>query len=392
MPDPFAVNRKVIFSLFLVHFIGDFFQSFVKPLFPVLADKFSLSLAQVGMIAGVSTLLAFLVQPVFGILADRYRPRLIVVTGTLVASVFIPLVGVAPGFGVTLVLIGLGSVGSAMYHPTAAGMVSGFAGRHPGFSLSVFGLGGTLGFALGPLVLAVYVTRFGLERLPWTMLAGLCACALLIVLLPSVERNGAGPSGLLYSIREGLGDVWKPIALIWTLAVSRAFIEQAVLTFIPVLYAAEGHSLVSVGTVVSLFTVGGSFSAVLCGHLVDRIGFRPVYFFSFVLTTPCLLLFIHGTGGWVYPLAVLAGFLALATLFPALALAQKVAPKSRSLVSSIVMGLTLGTAGILMPVAGKLADIFGMRAVLSGISLLPLVVLALVRYLPEPGAEPIPPA
>ncbi len=166
---------------------------------------------------------------------------------------------------------------------------------------------------------------------------------------------------------------------------TRALLEQDTLTFMPVLFASEGYSLVAVGTIISLFSVGASISAVVCGHLVDRIGFRPVYYFSFALTTPCLILFIH-SGGWiVYLLAFFSGFLALATMFPSVALAQQVAPQSKSLVSSIIMGLTLGTGGILMPVAGKLADIFGMRPVLVFVAIIPFLMLVLIRYLPEPG-------
>jgi FSR family fosmidomycin resistance protein-like MFS transporter len=162
-------------------------------------------------------------------------------------------------------------------------------------------------------------------------------------------------------------------------------VEQSLLTFIPVLTASEGHSLVSVGSIVSLFTVGGSVSALVCGHLVDRIGFKPVYFFSFALSSPSILLFIHADGWQLYPLAFVSGFLLLATLFPALALAQKVAPRGRSLVSSIVMGLALGIAGLLMPLAGRMADAFSIRPVLAVIAFIPLAAVLLIRYLPEPG-------
>ena len=141
----------------------------------------------------------------------------------------------------------------------------------------------------------------------------------------------------------------------------------------------------SVGSILSLFTVGGSISAIVSGHLVDRIGYKPVYLFSFALSSPCILLFIHGSGWKLYSMAFLCGFLLLATLFPAVALAQKIAPKGRALVSSIVMGLALGTAGILMPFAGMMADTFGIRTVLSYLAFIPLAALFLIRYLPEPG-------
>ena len=384
MTDTTPINKKAIFALFLIHFIGDFFQSFIRPLLPVLADKFDLNLTQVGMITGLATFMAFLIQPFFGYLADRYRTRLILVVGSFAGAICIPLVGIAPYFWLVLLLIGLGSISSAIYHPTAAGMVSVYAGRRTGLAMSVFGLGGTLGFTLGPIVCSGYVTLMGLQRLPVLTAFGVVVFGVLFIMIPAAGAAGYSRSDFFGSLQESLGEVWKPVLLIWSIACSRAFVEQALLTFIPVLTAAEGHSLVAVGSILSLFTVGGSVSAIVCGHLVDRVGFRPIYFFSLAFSSPCILLFIHAADWQVYPFAFLSGFLLLATLFPAVALAQKVAPKGRSLVSSIVMGLALGTAGLLMPFTGRLADAFGIRAVLYCAALIPLAALVGVRYLPEP--------
>ena len=383
--DAAQINKKAIFALFLIHFIGDFFQSFIRPMLPVLADKFSLNLTQVGMITGIATFMAFLIQPIFGYLADRYRTRLILLIGSFVGAICIPLVGIAPYFGMVLLLIGLGSISSAIYHPTAAGMVSAYAGRRTGLSMSIFGLGGTMGFTVGPIVFAGYVTLWGLHRLPYLTFLGVLVFIFLFILIPAADGENQTQRDFIGSLRESIGGVWKPVVMIWAIAFSRAFVEQAILTFMPVLTASEGHSLVSVGSMLSLFTVGGSISAIVSGHLVDRIGFKPVYFCSFALSSPCILLFIHGSGWKLYAVSFLSGLLLLATLFPALALAQKIAPKGRSLVSSIVMGLALGTAGILMPLAGMMADAFGIRAILRCIAFIPMAVLILIYYLPEPG-------
>jgi len=378
------IHKKAIFALFLIHFIGDFFQSFVRPLLPVMANKFELSLAQVGLITGIATFMAFLIQPLFGYLADRYKTRLILLIGSFAGAICIPMVGLAPYFWIVLLLIGLGSISSAIYHPTAAGMVSAYAGPRTGLAMSIFGLGGTLGFTLGPIVCSAYVTFMGLQRLPILTIFGLLVFVILFIMIPAADGDGLSRTDFLGMLKESFGEVWKPVLLIWSIAFSRAFVEQSVLTFIPVLAAAEGHSLVSVGGIVSLFTIGGSISALVCGHLVDRIGFKPVYFFSFVLSSPSLLLFINAGGRFIYPFALLAGFFLLATLFPAVALAQKVVPRGRSLVSSIIMGLAMGMAGLMMPLTGKIADIFGIRAVLICIGFIPLAALLLIRNLPEP--------
>ena len=104
-----------------------------------------------------------------------------------------------------------------------------------------------------------------------------------------------------------------------------------------------------------------------------------------MLSAPSLLLFFNADGWFIYPFALLAGFFLLATLFPAVALAQKVVPRGRSLVSSIIIGLALGTAGLMMPLTGKIADAFDIRTVLNCIGFIPLAVLLLIRKLPEPA-------
>ena len=89
MTEQNRTDVKVIFALTLIHFAGDFYVSFVNPLLPVFVDRFGLSLAQVGLIAGMMRMLAFIVQPGVGYFADRYRSRIFILGGPLLSIVFI---------------------------------------------------------------------------------------------------------------------------------------------------------------------------------------------------------------------------------------------------------------------------------------------------------------
>ena len=53
-------NLKVLFALTLIHFTGDFYSAFTTPLFPAFMDKLNLSLAQVGLIAGINRFLGWI--------------------------------------------------------------------------------------------------------------------------------------------------------------------------------------------------------------------------------------------------------------------------------------------------------------------------------------------
>jgi FSR family fosmidomycin resistance protein-like MFS transporter len=165
--------------------------------------------------------------------------------------------------------------------------------------------------------------------------------------------------------------------------VLRAFVSQSFLTFIPILYAREGHTLVSIGFVISLFTVAGALSGLLAGHLSDRIGYRPIFAAAFLLAAPSLLLMLFLSGIWAYVGAALAGFFLFATLPLGLVMAQKLAPKGKSMVSSLMMGLAMGMGGMMAPLVGSLSDLFSIRIVLSGLALVPLAGLGLVAFFPE---------
>jgi FSR family fosmidomycin resistance protein-like MFS transporter len=383
MPERFKADVRVLFALTLVHFTGDFYASFINPLLPVFVEKFSLSLAQVGLITGISRFLAFVVQPSVGYLADHYRTRMFVLGGPLLATVFIPLAGIAPAFSVLLIFIAFGSIGTSMFHPTCAGMVSTYAGRHFGFSMSIFNMGGTLAFGVGPLFISYFVGSYGLERSPFTMIFGLMVLALLLKITPPPQVEGLRNLGFIGSIRETFGTVWKSIILIWLVMVLRSFVGQSFLTFIPVLYAKEGYSLISIGAIVSLFTLAGAMSGLLAGHLSDRIGYKPIFFVTLSLTTPSLYLLLVLRGNWVYLGTFLSGFFILATLPLGVAMAQELAPRGRSMVSSLMMGLAFGLGGMMAPLTGKLADVFSIRSVLVSLAIIPLATVSLVHLLPE---------
>jgi FSR family fosmidomycin resistance protein-like MFS transporter len=250
-------NVKMIFFLFLIHFTGDFYNSFVSALLPAFAEKFSLTLTQVGFIAAISRVLSFVVQPPVGYIADHYRTRLFILGGPLLSTIFIPLTGAAPNFLVLILFVALGSMGAAMFHPTAAGMVYSFSGSRFAFSMSFYHFGGALAFGLGPVFITYFVARFGLQSSFYAMILGLTVICLICKKVPLPAHEGLINFGFIGSLKEVFGGVWKSIVLFWGLGVLRTFVGQSFLTFIPVLFSREGYSLVSVGLIVSLYNVRG---------------------------------------------------------------------------------------------------------------------------------------
>ena len=125
MAEQNQTDRKAIFALTMLHFTGDFYIAFINPLLPVFVEKLSLSLAQVGIIAGTMRILGFIVQPGVGYFADRYHSKVLIIGGPVLTIIFISLSGLAGGFYYLLFFVVIGSIGSSLFHPSTAGI-------HPG--------------------------------------------------------------------------------------------------------------------------------------------------------------------------------------------------------------------------------------------------------------------
>lgn len=376
-------NIKVIFGLTLVHFVGDFYSSFSTPLIPGFVEKFSLSMAQVGVFTGIIRILAFIVQPSVGYFADRYQTRFFTLGGLALTIIFIPLAGAAANFYLLILLFAMGSMGSSMFHPAVTGMVPLYGGRNTGFSMSIFNTGGTLAFGIGPVFITWYVVKFGLTAMPWTMMIGILPWMYLYSVLPVPVSEGLRYSGFIGSLKETLGAVWKPLTLIWMVQVMRAAVAQSYMTFMTVLLADRGYSLISIGTITSIFIVAGTFSGLLAGFLSDRIDFKKIFFVAHVMMVPALLIFLNAQGVWVYAAAAFGGFFALATLPIGVVMAQELAPKGRSMVASLMMGFAYGLGGAFSPLVGKIADVTSIEATLFGLAFIPLATVVVICFFPR---------
>ena len=133
---------------------------------------------------------------------------------------------------------------------------------------------------------------------------------------------------------------------------------------------------------ISLFSVARTISGLFAGLASDRIGYKPVFYISYFLAAPSLCLMLYPSKG-VFLFAILGGFFGLAALPLFVTMAQDLAPRGKSMASSLMLGLAYGTGGMMTPLTGKLADIFSIRTVLSAVALLSILMIPLVYLLPD---------
>jgi len=263
-----AANRLQRSRLALVtlgHFLNDSYGSFFAPILPLLIEKLSLSLTAASGLASIPSITSAIFQPLYGLASDRIRGRVFIILGPLLSVVCMGCLGVVPHASLVALLLLVAGIGSAAFHPQAVAAAGIVSGARRGFGISVFTFGGSLGFAVGPLAMIGAVHVVGLDRSYYIILPGLLGVLVLLVSLP--VPTGKTDRARTVSLVEAFKGVQGPMAVLFTVAVLREWTRLVIATFLPIVFAMQGRSLVAGGLTLSLFSLAGAIGGMAGGAL-----------------------------------------------------------------------------------------------------------------------------
>lgn len=363
------------------HFVNDCYMGFFTPVLPLLIEKLALSLTAASGLAAIPSIASSVFQPLYGMASDRIRGRFFILLGPLLSMLGMGLVGVAPNAALLGCLLLLAGVGAAAFHPQAVAAAGTVSGQRKGLGISVFIFGGSLGFALGPLVIIGMIQLVGLERSWYIVLPGLLSVGLLALALciPTEVTDRKQMPSLLTAFQGA----HMSMALLFTITVIREFTRLAVVTFLPIFLSRQGYSLMAGGVTLALFSLAGALGGMVGGSLSDTWGRKAVIIVSGIVCVPLLYGMLHTNGLLALTLLSLAAAMLSGANATVIAFAQELVPARAGTASSLVMGLGWGVAGLLLIGFGSLADGLGVARALDLVVLLPLLTIACAMALPQ---------
>jgi FSR family fosmidomycin resistance protein-like MFS transporter len=376
---PFDLHPTVLL-LAGTHFIVDGYSNIYAPLLPLLIPHLQMSLAAAGTLQMCFQMANSVAQLAFGHIADRWRPRALLIAGPLVAVSILALIGLPKSPLMLGVILVLGGLGAAAFHPPAAALVHRLSGTRTGFAMSFHITGGSLGFSLGPLVFAPFAERHGLQWTPVLLVPALAVLALVLPRVPRIER--LSEHGEVTGFRA-LRPYRRPLTLLYLVVVLRTLTALCFATFMPVMLTRRGMSVAEAGTAMAIYLLSTSVGGFFGGPFADRWGPRNVIVWSLVLAVPFLMAAPMQTGWTFVAIVAVGGFLLQSTLPVNVTFGQMIAPISAATVSSLMMGFAWGTGGLSVPFVGMLADRIGIERTLVVMSCMPLVAALIAVPLPS---------
>ncbi len=377
-------NLSILLILSFGHLATDLCQGAIPAILPFLKAKLSLSYATTGTIMLVSNVTSSVVQPLFGYLSDKKEKAFLLPVGCFCAGLGLSLLSIPDHYVLVLMLVTLSGFGIASYHPEGFKTARFFTGDKMATGLSVFTVGGNVGFALGPVAALLIITRFGLDYLPLMLLFSLVFLLLLFGAWRTLAHARPVTSTKGSARAEVPKGAYLSVGLIVAVVVMRSWIHFGLMTYIPFYYIdyLKGDAL-HAGTLVSVFLIGGAVGTLAGAPLADRMGYKRYLILSMALTSALLPLIFVASGPMLFVALAALGMVLISSFTVTVLMAQELLPRHLGVASGLMVGFAIGTGGIGVTILGVIADHFGVPVALKSIMLLPvigLLISLLVRY------------
>ncbi|HEX8975362.1 MAG TPA: MFS transporter [Solirubrobacteraceae bacterium] len=378
------VDRRAMAVLSAGHLFTDVGQGSVPALLPFLISRDHLSYAGVSALILAATISSSVIQPLFGHLSDRRSLPWLMPLGPTLGGIGVGLVGISPSYWLTFAAVVLSGMGVAAFHPEASRFANYVSGARRSSGMSLFSVGGNIGFALGPVLVTPLVLAFGLPGTLLVIVPTAIMGAILARELPRLTPFRAQAQSMP-DAAEATREQWRPFLLLAVVIALRSFVYFGLVTFIPLYYVRDLHTSTALGgTALSVMLLGGAVGTLVGGRLADRFGRRAVLRASMLLLPVLVLGFLVSGPVLALLFAGLAGAATIATFAVTIVMGQEYLPRRIGVASGVTIGLSIGLGGVGAPLLGLLADASGLRAVFELVAVFPLLALAVAQLLPEP--------
>ena len=339
---------------------------------PLRLREVGLPEADIPVFTGVFTSLIFvfgiLLVPFWGVWADKYSRRAVIVRSAVVEAVVFAAVALAREpwqLAGALLLTGLqlGNTGVML-----AALRDVTPPHRIGTMSALFGATSPLGFAVGPVIAGLMIDGLGLSLTAvfWTS-AALSAAIVGVLLFGTAEiRPEVVPSGRVVTLaRAAVAGVLRDAGVrrLFTVFGIAILANQMFRPFLPILVEAIHGTGAGLASAIALVTgtaaLVGALVSPLSGPIGDRVGFRPVLAVALVAGGVAVGLMPLATGVLLLAAlaAVYAAFQAAVQAMMFSLIATEAPPERRSATLNLVL-LPLYVAGIIGPSLGALTVTF----------------------------------
>jgi FSR family fosmidomycin resistance protein-like MFS transporter len=332
--DPKHFNTRNVGSIAAAHSLHDMYSGFLPPLLPILIEKFSLSNLGGGSLTLFYTLPS-LFQPLMGSLADRHNLKILVILAPFITGCMMSLLGLAATPVVMMAMLVFAGLSSASLHAIGPALNSKYAGQKLGKSMSFWVNAGTLGYALGSLLLVTVYDFLGLSKLPILAIGGAIASAMICFGLQNADTRAS-----VVKKQKSTPKHWGRILKV----------------MLPVILISASTWVSGAG--MTLILVAGAFGSYIVGSMSDKFSRVKILAFVTIALFSLMLVFLRIENWLQIPALLMIGFFEIAALPVLMALVQDGFVEDRAFINGLFLSINFVGTSLAIPLVGRLADLY----------------------------------
>lgn len=367
----------ILFSIAFAHLINDLLQAVIPASYPIIKENFHFNFTQIGLITLAYQLAASILQPLIGFYTDRYPKPFSQIFGMCFSLAGIITLSYANSFSIIITAVVLIGVGSSIFHPEASRISFLASGGKRGLAQSIFQLGGNLGTAIAPLLVALFVVPNTQHYILWFAVFAVVGILVLTRIAFWYQahltfRKANKPIIELPNLSKLRINISVVILLI--LIFSKVFYTSSMSSYFTFYLIEKFHlTIQSAQFYLVLFLASCAFGTLIGGSLGDKFGRKYVIWFSVLGAAPFTILLPYCNLFWTGIVSVTIGTI-ISSAFPAiLVYAQELLPKKLGMVSGLFYGFAFGMGGLGSAILGNLADKTSLTFVYHICAFLPLI-------------------
>lgn len=393
-------DLRIIGIIGAAHGGSHYFHLVLPTLFPILKATFEVSFTELGLLVSVLFAISGLCQTPAGFLVDRIGAARVLATGLALLGAGAVVAGLAPAYWALLPAAVLMGLGNSVFHPADYAILSHHvAAKRMARAFSVHTVGGTLGWALAPVLVAGIAAAVSWRAA--LMFSGALGLALAVLVYTNralletpahrTQTSTAAAAGLPTHLRLF---TTMPILLCFTFFALQATSFIALQNFMPVtLHHLYNLDLMTATSTVTALMLGSAGGTVVGGIWADRSG-RHRHIIVVGLALAAFVLALIGQAQ--FPLPALLAAVALAGALAGLTtpsrdmMVRASAPPGASgkVFGFVYSGLDLG-ATLTPLLIGSLLDAGHLHAVFVVAPLAMAASILTVTTIPDPRTGPV---
>ena len=370
------------------HICADINQGALPAILPFLVASGGINYTSAAGLIFAANFVSSIVQPLFGFLGDRVSRPWLTALGVLLAGSGLSVVGFLDNYWTIFIAVSISGIGVALFHPEGGRLANLVSGKKKGTGMSIFSVGGNLGFAFGPMIASISLTCFGLRGTGVFLIPAVLMSAWLFSQnksLKNLTQEFYVPAGMRQQVQRP--DNWSAFSKLSVVIFCRSIISYGLTTFMPlywigVLLQSEGTA----STTLTIYALAGA-AATLCGGvLADRFGFTRIIRIGFTLLPPLLFVLTQTRSVWLASLLLIPISFALTGPNSTMVLlGQEFLPNRIGLASGMTMGLAVSVGGMAAPGLGWIGDNYGLTHAMYVIAGISVLAMLLAYRIPKPS-------